>query len=293
MRIFENRKTKYIPAMLFIILFLAAAGILLAVFLYKNNKGGNILTGASPDTSAFQLYYYDGETVMVRTLYDSGTEKEVIRKINDIPLQAADEQALSRMEIPFFGIWISSREGDDISLTASGGVWLRNDGAVYYGDTDLSFLWREMEGSDEDTLNVLNFPNAGHLSVYHICFLLKADELLTEDTEGVSMTIEDIGTSEITVLITNNSGEEFTYGEYFSLQKQIDGQWYTIPVRADNVGFPDIAHILPDGESASETYNLDIYGTLEPGMYRIVVETLSAEFLVEHGRMEGESKALQ
>jgi hypothetical protein len=120
-----------------------------------------------------------------------------------------------------------------------------------------------------------------------------ADELCAEDTEGVSTTVEDIGTSEITILIANNSGEEFTYGEYFSLQKQIDGQWYTMPVRADNVGFQDIAHILPDGESASETYNLDIYGTLEPGMYRLVVETLSAEFLVGHGRMagtEGEEK---
>ena len=74
------------------------------------------------------------------------------------------------------------------------------------------------------------------------------------------MTVEDIGTSEITVRITNKSGEDFSYGEYFSLQKQIDGQWYTIPVRADNVGFQDIANILPDGESASETYNLDIYG---------------------------------
>lgn len=132
-----------------------------------------------------------------------------------------------------------------------------------------------------------DFPNAGHLSVYHSCFLLKADELPAEGTEGMSMTVQDIGTSEITVLIANNSGEEFTYGEYFSLQKQIDGQWYTMPVRADNVGFQDIAHILPDGESASETYNLDIYGTLEPGMYRLVVETLSAEFLVGHGRMAG------
>ena len=101
------------------------------------------------------------------------------------------------------------------------------------------------------------------------------------------MTVEDIGTSEITVLIANNSGEEFTYGEYFSLQKQIDGQWYTMPVRADNIGFQDIAHILPDGESAGETYNLDIYGTLEPGIYRLVVEILLAEFLVGHGRMTG------
>ena len=63
------------------------------------------------------------------------------------------------------------------------------------------------------------------------------------------MTIEDIGTSEITALITNNSGEEFSYGEYFSVQKQIDGQWYTMPFRADNIGFQDIAHILPNGKS--------------------------------------------
>ena len=75
-----------------------------------------------------------------------------------------------------------------------------------------------------------------------------ADELCAEDTEGVSTTVEDIGTSEITILIANNSGEEFTYGEYFSLQKQIDVQWYTMPVRADNVGFQDIVHILPDRE---------------------------------------------
>ena len=82
----------------------------------------------------------------------------------------------------------------------------------------------------------------------HCLSSFDADELCAEDTEGVSTTVEDIGTSEITILIANNSGEEFTYGEYFSLQKQIDGQWYTMPVRADNVGFQDIAHILPDRE---------------------------------------------
>ena len=86
--------------MFFIILFLAVAGVLFAVFLYKNDKGGNILVGASPDTSAFQLYYYDGETVMVRTLYDSSTEKEVIKRINDIPLQVAEEQASPRWRLP-------------------------------------------------------------------------------------------------------------------------------------------------------------------------------------------------
>ncbi len=127
----------------------------------------------------------------------------------------------------------------------------------------------------------------GRLSSYHTIFLLKADEQTAESPEGLTMTVEDIGTSEITVRIANNSGEEFSYEEYFSLQKQIDGQWYTIPVREDNVGFQDIAHILPDGESVSETYNLDLYGTLEPGIYRLVMKMLSAEFLVGHGRVAG------
>jgi len=279
-------KKKYITVLMLSLLILAAV-------LYgirndrRNDNGGNILAGASPDTSALQMYYFDGETVVVRTLYDSGTEKEVIKKINVIPLLAAEEDALSQMEPPFYGFWISGQDDFDISVVASGGVWLKNDGAVYYGDTDLSVLWEQMEGKDEDTWNVLNFPNAGRLSAYHTIFLLKADEQTAESPEGLTMTVEDIGTSGITVRIANNSGEEFSYGEYFSLQKQIDGQWYTIPVRADNVGFQDIAHILPDGESASETYNLDLYGTLEPGIYRLVVETLFAEFLVGHGRMAG------
>ena len=279
-------RKKYITVLILSLLILAAV-------LYgirngrRNDKGGNILAGASPDTSAFQMYYFDGETVVVRTLYDSGAEKEVIKKINGIPLQAAEEDALSQMEPPFYGFWVSSQDGFDISVTASGGVWLKNDGAVYYGDTDLSGLWEQMEGKDEDTWNALNFPNAGRLSAYHTIFLLKADEQTAEVPEGLTLTVEDIGTSEITVRITNNSEEEFSYGEYFSIQKQIDGQWYTVPVRADNVGFQDIAHILPNGESASETYNLNIYGTLEPGTYRLVVETLSAEFLAGHGRMAG------
>ena len=146
----KSWKKKYITVLILSLLILAAV-------LYgirngrRNDKGGNILAGASLDTSAFQMYYFDGETVVVRTLYDSGTEKEVIKKINGIPLQATEEDALSQMEPPFYGFWISSQDGLDISVAASGGVWLKNDGTVYYGDTDLSVLWEQMEGKDEDT----------------------------------------------------------------------------------------------------------------------------------------------
>ena len=145
------------------------------------------------------------------------------------------------MDFPFYGFWISDKDGYDISVTAYDGIWIKNDGSVCYGDTELSLLWEQMEGNDEDdTLNVLDFPNAGHLYSYHCFFLMKVDEQSAENQEGLTMTVEDIG-------------------------------------------FQDIAHILPNGESVSETYDLDIYGTLEPGIYRLVVETLGAEFLVGNG----------
>ena len=115
--------------------------------------------------------------------------------------------------------------------------------------------------------------------------MMKAEEPDGEVVEGVVMSVEDIQPSRITVSITNNSCEEFSYGRYFSLQKQIDGQWYTMPVQADNIGFEDLACVLPDGKSASETYDLNIYGTLEPGIYRLVVQNLSVEFLVGHGNL--------
>lgn len=53
-----------------------------------------------------------------------------------------------------------------------------------------------------------------------------------------------------------------------------------MPAQADNVGFEDIACVLPNGKAANEIYDLSIYGTLEPGIYRLMVENVSAEFTV-------------
>ena len=63
----KSRKKKYIPAAVISLLILAAV-------LYgirnggEDGRGGNILAGASPDTSVFQMYYFDGETVVVAPL---------------------------------------------------------------------------------------------------------------------------------------------------------------------------------------------------------------------------------
>lgn len=281
----ENKRKKYVLA--FAMIALAVAAIFLAWFLYRKviygsgNPGGNILAGASPDTSALQIYYYDGETVAVRTLYDSDKEKKLLKRINAFVLSETDQNAVADMKAPFYGLWIGGEDGRDISITWSEGIWLRNGGTTFYGNADFPGWWEELAGEDEDdALSVLAFPNAGILSTYHLCFMVEEDGL-AEGKDSVTMTIEEVPADGKTkVVITNNSGEDFEYGEYFSLQNQIDGHWYTMPVKAENIAFHDICHILPAGESAEEIYDISIYGPLEPGAYRLVVEEISAEFAV-------------
>ena len=45
--------------------------------------------------------------------------------------------------------------------------------------------------------------------------------------------------------------------------------------------FPDIAMILPAGESRQEIYHTAAYGELPSGCYRIAVKGLTAEFVIQ------------
>ena len=148
MKLFPKMKVKKVY-LCYLLILLIIMGILLIIVLYgkqNSSKDGNILAGASPDTSAFQFYYFDGKAVTLRTLYDPAMEKELIKKINTLPMEIADKDAIAGMEVPFYGIRISDKEGYDITVALSKGVWLKNDGTIYYGDTDLSLLWEQMEG---------------------------------------------------------------------------------------------------------------------------------------------------
>ncbi|EEG78627.1 immunoglobulin-like domain-containing protein [Dethiobacter alkaliphilus] len=95
---------------------------------------------------------------------------------------------------------------------------------------------------------------------------------------GVTMTVdqETVSNTGLTVVFENNTERECIYGEYFSLEKKINGTWYQLPVVVDgNYGFNDIGYPLPPGGSGEFTAKWEwLYGTLEPGNYRIVKDIL-------------------
>ncbi|MCK9857469.1 immunoglobulin-like domain-containing protein [Paenibacillus sp. ATY16] len=98
------------------------------------------------------------------------------------------------------------------------------------------------------------------------------------DLNGVTMIIKKgtVNSTGLTVVFENNSGKQCTYGEFFSLEKKIEGRWYHVPVTIDgNYAFNDIGYGF--GSSNVSEWTVDwkwLYGKLVTGEYRIVKDIL-------------------
>ncbi len=94
--------------------------------------------------------------------------------------------------------------------------------------------------------------------------------------DGVTMTVKEgtVSSASLKVVFENNSSSQCTYGEYFCLEKKINGSWYQVPVVIDG----DYAFNLIAYEVAGEReWTIDwewLYGSLDTGEYRIVKDVL-------------------
>lgn len=95
--------------------------------------------------------------------------------------------------------------------------------------------------------------------------------------DGVSMTVKEgsVSPTELTVILENNSDKQGIYGEYFLLEKEINGDWYQVPTIIDEYGFNDIGYELAPSEIEEFTIDWDwLYGDLKTGKYRIIKDIL-------------------
>ncbi|WP_246552286.1 M56 family metallopeptidase [Vallitalea pronyensis] len=96
--------------------------------------------------------------------------------------------------------------------------------------------------------------------------------------DGVTMTLKEGTASSIslTLVIENNSSSYCTYGEYFWLEKKINGSWYQVPVAIDgDYAFHDIGYDLASGDNRELKVDWGwLYGDLDNGEYRIVKDIL-------------------
>ncbi|GAA0343202.1 hypothetical protein GCM10008967_37050 [Bacillus carboniphilus] len=96
--------------------------------------------------------------------------------------------------------------------------------------------------------------------------------------DGVTMFVKDgtISSTGLTVTFENHSNKQCVYGQYFSLEKKINGVWYQVPVALDgDYGFNAIGYDLAPSNMAEWTVDWNwLYGSLDQGEYRIVKDLL-------------------
>lgn len=237
-----------------------------------------LLENASPETSAMSIYYFDGENTNINWIYDVAEEQKIISEINNLKTKSVDKKRISEMNVSSYGIEIVDKDGYEIWLTYSNGLWLLKDGSVYEAKYNFKQMYDNLKISEPDIVKGgLHMLNSAYLGEYDIRYYEKSDDL-SDTKDGVTMSISSVEEKSVTVKFDNNSENEFFYGEYFTLQKKIDDEWYTIPVKLSNYGFNDLGYILKPHESNEMVCDLTPYGELESEMYRIEKEGIVAEF---------------
>lgn len=93
--------------------------------------------------------------------------------------------------------------------------------------------------------------------------------------EGVTMYMEKYKSTEGDVEIRNEYGKELQYGDWYDIQVQQDGNWYSMPLIIDNAAYHDIAYPVQDQTTSVWEVNWSyFYGELPAGKYRIVKDII-------------------
>lgn len=107
------------------------------------------------------------------------------------------------------------------------------------------------------------------------------DYLEVNQLDGVTMLAqeESITPTGLTLFFENETNTEFTYGQAYLLEVNIDGEWYQVPIATDeNYAFEDIGYILPANGTAELTVEWEwLFEELNPGEYRIVKDVLDVK----------------
>jgi len=94
--------------------------------------------------------------------------------------------------------------------------------------------------------------------------------LVLNDINGVTMTVESVVDTKISVRINSSADEPVLFGEDYILEVKDGQKWFSLPVN-DDVMFTSIAYELEKGSSFPWSTDFEIlYGKLPAGHYRII-----------------------
>lgn len=259
--------------------FLLVLLILFSLCACAGRGGGNdLFNSASPTTSGLQFLQSDGKSSTSAWLFDNIKEQSLLNELSKVTATPAESWTPKKAGFPVYGLQIMDTSGNPIEAAWTNGYLILQDGSVYKFNYNFSKL---MENYDWESMKeISSLPCQYYLSLnggkWYSEFLTPAEHEAAPEQISLEILSAENG---ITARLTNTGSVDWTYGEAFSLDVLVDGQWYAVPILPDkNYGFIGIGYTLRPGASTEKTYYLGMYGDLPSGTYRLVVGGLTAEF---------------
>lgn len=160
-------------------------------------------------------------------------------------------------------------------------------GALLAGNADIN--------KTDDSISIIGGADgptsvflAGKLDEKHNGLKLKTEEDVNGEIAflplGVFLKPVSYNNGQLTVLIDNQSGSDYYYGKEYTLQKKDGDKWSDVkPVQ--EYGWPKISLMVKDLETATEVYDLTVFGELEAGTYKLLKNEQEVEFtLIEDSK---------
>lgn len=112
----------------------------------------------------------------------------------------------------------------------------------------------------------------------------KESSFKTTKIKNVSIDISDISLTGATITIKDTNQNPYTYGEWYKIEKEIDGKWYEVKTIIDDYGFNDIGYLVDENNQVKFVIDWEwLYGKLPLGSYRILKQVNNQYISIEFG----------
>lgn len=218
--------------------------LVLCIGMTACGKGNTLMEGAAVGNSALSMYYYDGEDTVRGHLYDKAQVQKVLDSLASVDVVPVPEWSPADLSAPMFGIFIMKEDGRPLSAVWSASLWITQEGKAYRFPYSVAKIWGDYDWQNMDTWSgqmalpcqhALSYRNeAGEdshdgdgNSYWDPTWMTPVEDLTA--AEGHEIELVEWSDTAVTVKLLNHSGEEWTFGEYYHLEVNLDGTWYRVP----------------------------------------------------------------
>ena len=224
------------------------------------------------DNSAIDLGWFDGTQGRFGFF---AFASDIVELLKAAPAFPADDFTPDKLTYPVYGLACSNKNGHGVEYLWTNGYLLASDGSVYRFNYDFEALTkREFSFGEREVLRLVGIP--GGWMVLKDAEGRWIPERMQPAAEGnpaekVSLEVTGREGSTLQLELKNGTADCWTYGSYFSVETKLQGVWYNVPMAtAEHVAFFLVAYPLEPGKSETLSCDLNWYGDLPAGLYRIV-----------------------